>query len=480
MSRIVELSLPKLTITAAVLLGAVIAFQYPAATTFPAGGDPVRHIARAQAIVSAFDQSINQGFATTFTNSAYPGSTFILSLTTLIPISWPDRFVFLMASAHLLTGISIGWLLGKISGWPAAAAGIAFWSLTTIGITDHFEDGTLAQLLSLPLVLLFLERLYSKHHWWALIVLLLTIAVHPLSGVILLITLSTTTPILLWYLLKTKGQARRTALVLLSAIALMATTSTLFLYWQGILRYNIEPDSRTINLINLLKSHLGPALILAPLGFALILAKARRQPIALGVLLTFIIASLLLGFNDLLNYSIQTFRFQSYFILSVVITASLALPTLLMQAFPSPWLRRVFAVTLFLTLATVAFKDAAFIYARYESPTLYLRLDKTEQEAIVWLKQNLPSESVVVSTDLGRHSEWIPVLAGVRHTRLSEENRLFQAPTNQLNDIIGSSNYTHLVFFLKREPISANFVASSDAYPVIYQNKGVVIINLRP
>ena len=260
----------------------------------------------------------------------------------------------------------------------------------------------------------------------------------------------------------------------------MATTSALFLYWQGILRYNIESDSRTINLTNLLKSHLGPALILAPLGFALILAKARRQPIALGVLLTFIIASLLLGFNDLLNYSIQTFRFQSYFILSVVITASLALPTLLKQAFPSTWLRRVFAVTLFLTLATVAFKDADLIYARYESPTLYLRLDKTEQEAIVWLKQNLPSESVVVSTNLGRHSEWIPVLAGVRHTKLPEKNRLFQTPTNQLDNIIRASDYTHLVFFLKREPISANFVASSDAYPVIYQNKGVVIINLRP
>jgi hypothetical protein len=129
------------------------AIQYPLSTTFPVGGDAAPHIATVQHILTKPIYSISR-----IAHSWYPATYILFSLNAFIPfISWTQLYPWWMALGQILTGLAIGLLIFRISGLRAAIIGIALWGMTPIALTSFFEDATMAQLWSLPWLVLFFE-----------------------------------------------------------------------------------------------------------------------------------------------------------------------------------------------------------------------------------------------------------------------------------------------------------------------------------
>ena len=470
-------SLAWLAMTAALVLAIASAVQYPLQTTFPIGGDAVRYIARANTVADHLPLDPLGAVQTLSKNSYYPGTIALVAATRLIPSQWPTRFIWLMVLAHIATGLSLAWLLYKIGGWPAAAVGLAIWGLATTTVDRHFEDGTLAQLMSLPLLLACFTAFLTRHLLLVVILGLLTLFLHPLSGLIALLTLTLTLLILYFSRrhFNTSDQHFISRLGLLLLLALILSVSS----FGGLLLSGLPGDTDHISLSRLLGSHLGPFLILAPVGALLLIRRHRRLPFASQLLLTFATLAVLLTYNDLLGVALLTFRFQTYFILSIAIGAGLAVPHLIKQVPASSLTRGLLIILIFTATAIQAWQANAYVYNFYESPSRYARLSDHEQAAIAWLDQHAQG-SLVASRSITRNSEWIPILAQVRWEGLDEHDPLFTTTTLDLSRLIANQGYEYAVFFTNREKVSQNFRDNLGDYPVVFTNDGTVIIDLMP
>jgi hypothetical protein len=415
------------------------------------GGDATRYINRALAAL--------ENPSLLLTNSVYPGTIAFLAASHLLApfLSWPNLFTYLMAFAHLGTGLALSWWLWRAFGWPTAAYGLAIWALTTTGLTRYFEDGTLAQLLSLTPLLLSLERYAARKYLASLFLLSLAFLFHPLSGFF-------GTTLLTLYTLLTPRHWRTKTLLLTTLAALVAP---LLLRYRWTLVAGLSHPSTSEPLTNLIHSRFGPFVFLALVGLTLLTMRIRKPYPQERLLLLFFAISALLAFNDWLGLGFLTGRFQSYFVLSLSLLASFALAALVPLALPRPFLKMVFVLTLFLATGFTAFAHSATVYHYYESPSRYARLHRDEQQAIHWLKNNLPAESHLVSTTVNRHSEWIPILSGLTWTGLPEVDNFFQTGRD-------TSPYTHAVFFLHREKIPPSF----SSYKPVYRNSGAVVLKL--
>src|SRR5688572_12125747 len=113
-----ERHFPFIALTCAWLCLAMLAIQYPLATTFPIGGDASRYILK---LLEANDVLQERGLVasvTTFlTNTEYPGAQAIFALSALLPLSWPERFTWWIVLGHMFTATSLALLLNRLAGW---------------------------------------------------------------------------------------------------------------------------------------------------------------------------------------------------------------------------------------------------------------------------------------------------------------------------------------------------------------------------
>lgn len=427
----------------------LMAIHYPLATTWPIGGD-----------AAAIIRDAKQISWPSLLQSRYPLFLLEFNLTRVLPVSWPERYVWFMAAGQIATGLALGWWLWRVAGGLAAAVGIFAWSLTTTTINNHFEDGTIAQLWSLPWLLLFFECLQSGRQRAAAGALILSAGTHPVTGLLLLASLALASPFLIaerkWWL------ATITALGIVG-IGIMAM-------WQPFFFVALLVDTRSFSFSEIIRSFFGPWLLIAPLGLMIWLRSLRKNWVNAAVMLAWLIITLLAVVSDRLGLPFAPARWQTYIILALCAAGGLAWPQL-MKVFPWRGLAVAFSIAFFTTMAMAAWQEHARVYAYYESPSRYARLHPLELEAIEWMRDHLPAGSFIASSQANRHTEWIPILTPHRWHGFSPQ---------EMGRPIDNDAYTHFISYTKREKISGPYPFDPAQQPIAFQNEAAVLFQLQP
>lgn len=349
-------------LTAASLLF-TFALQYPFSTTFPIGGDAASHIHAAQTILNI--KQVPAAALTLIKHSNYPLSHLLFTAWAALPFSWPDRFVWWITVGHILTGFSLAALLWRIGSWRAAAAGVAIWALTPIGINNHFEDGTAPQLWSLIFLILTFERLAAGSTWGALVMSAATAGTHPLSGFVLITSLIMSA-VLLLPVRHRLAPYQATLIKYLGFLTAILAGLAIYKYLRGPAWPSIEQQSEDFFLLDILKSKFAPWLVLSIPGIAILISKLRHSLPASTTLLSFFWLAFLLTTNSTLNVGLWENRFRTYFIVAVCLAAGLSLPYMSRSAFRSGAARLLFLGLLFTTLTALTWRDNAAVYRFYE------------------------------------------------------------------------------------------------------------------
>lgn len=453
-----------LLLTLALALLILTAIQYPLATTFPMGADAAVYIRWTRQLTSAFSTTVS-----VILHSWYPGTYALFSFAHLFPfLEWPTRFVWWISLGQIFTGLSLGWLLYRLNGVTSAAVGMAIWALTPVVGTPFFEDGTAAQLWSLPPLLLFLERLSARSPLGVIILLPIIVLCHPITGAIAFTALLIAIP-LLWMIRRQLPPTDRTVVqTLLIISAITVAIAALVLYFkQEILRLTIRPEDSS-RLFNYLNDQFLPWTIAAIPGLLLFVSHNRRRPVIAIVGLGLAFISVILAFNDRLGIGLWPNRLAPYFLLIVTLGAAYGLPWALAQVFPRPVARLLFFVALFLPLAVGVWEKNSHLYQLYESPNLYVRLHPNELEAITWINHNLPASAKIYSSATTRHYEWIPALTNVSWQALSED-KLRHVRAYRPD----GENY--IIYFTHAEGPPTEVLERSDQYQKVFGNRGALI-----
>ena len=455
---------PAVSLSIACLLLVAFAIQYPLSSSFPIGGDAADYVEAARVIDGergTLDEALSR-----LRSSWYPATHLIFTMSTLLPVSWPDRFMWWMAAGHIATGLALGTLMFRLGRWPAAATAIIFWAITTTGGgARHFEDATLAQLWSLAILGLFIERLAARSAFGAAIALALIPLFHPITGLVALLAVLTTLPTQ-WLAISKHSRNEKMQLTALSTVAIAQLTVALF-HYQKIWSV-ISPEGNGQPLINIFVSGLSFVMLLSPFGF-LALPKLNTTTTAKYFLASLYGTSLLLSGNDMMGIDIWTDRLRSIYVFTAIPLASLGMTILLRRLSPSPLLRFAITVFLFTAIATPAWVSAAHIYAYYNDPKNYARLHPQEYEAIRWIEENIKEKSTITTGISNRHTEWIPALT--IHTWLPVAN------INDYSLIAPAQKGEYIVYFTAREDISQAAVVDP-RFTRIYQNDKAAIYAL--
>ncbi len=447
--------------------------QYPIETSFPIGGDAARIIARSQDVKETLKANTKHGLWLLFTNSNYPVTTIIVAASEITPFNWPTRFIGLMVVGHILTGIGIGYIITKTHNAKIGALSIATWAIAAFSLTLHIQDGTLAQLLSFPFLLLTLDRWNNKKPIIGLILLCVTYLLHPLTAAIAIATG-------LWALLMYPPRIKKvsTTLRIMTISTIIGAAIVAVIFTKRIISIAIQqPASEEgISLHDLIISPAGPLIILAPLGYLLI--HKKNNPTLRWILPFNLLSTLLIFHPHILGASIFLSRFQSYFAISIALLTGPAIEHIVSSLFPQKKVMPFIVVTLlFLGLGIQTWQYNIPMYNLFESPAGYERTHITEREGFEWMRDNLPENSHIATTEINRHSEWIPVLTEHSWVGLPESDPIFTTPSEDILNILEKVPYTHVVFLLKRENPQKT-MKSFDSFTQIYSNEGIVIIDL--
>lgn len=456
-----------------------MSFQYVSQTTFPMGGDAVRYVVRAQRTRELSAQSIPETIKYLRKSSAYPATIALLAITKIPAISWPDFFVWWMAIAHSLVGLSLLLLLYRLHGWQAASTGILLWSMTAT-VNHHYVNGIFAHLLSLSFLLLYFHQFTQKKMLGMIVAALAAASFHFMTGLVLLIVTYmyslTYTP--LAFSSASKKQKQRAAIFAIVLVILGALGTHLFIN-RKLFHAELPVDKHSVPVLLLTRTPLAPfmPITIAGLGTLVInLAKRRKE---YTLLFYFALVSILLTFNNLLEVSLQVRRFESYYLLTLIILISLGTPFLLksLKKGVQTYGALVLLIVLFALQLGAAWQRDTQVYAHYESPN-YARIHPDELATIDWIGKNLSSHDLILSTRANRHTEWIGILTDIPWRGLPDTNEVFEADGQQLKEIINTNGYTHVVLLKRREDPRSTFHGSPDVYPIIFENEGAVIMKL--
>lgn len=454
-----------------VVFAAVLTLQYPVLATFPIGGDAARSIDRAQQVLSSTLEAPAHGLNALISNSNYPGSTFTIAATKALPLSWPDRWIWLTTAAHLATALTVGYVLYRINGPNTAAIGIAVWAIIGISFTRHIEDGTLAQLLSLPLLVIALEKFWSNR--WAVgsTLLVITYMFHPVTAGIGAITT-------IWsFLLNPPKQVKKKRnQIIIAASLIIAICIVVFIVKETYGVITTYPSSdEGISIHDLLSNPIGVFVLLAPLGW--ISLKEKKHSAATWLIAFLTLSTVLIFHFRLVGSSVFLDRFISYFALAVSLLGAIALASVIEKLKSKPVVVSIVSLLL-IGLGLQTWQQEIPMYVQYESPSRYERIHETEITAMKWAKENIGSDSVIVSTTTNRFTDWTPILTERKWVGLAADDSLFRKTGEELKEVLESQPYTHAMFLTKREKPEET-MASFYSFTPIYDTEEVVILDLK-
>ena len=331
--------------------------------------------------------------------------------------------------------------------------------MTPIALTSFFEDGTMAQLWSLPWVVLFFERLAARSIKGMALTFFLATFSHPITGLIILITIILTSP-LLWIgreYLDTKEKMLRNTYSYGAGIAIIGAL-VIFASRYSIFSLGFQPESSKY-IPELFHGFFLPWTIASIYGWYILLNTHKKNVVLIYSLASFFFVSLLVGSNNQLGIGFWTSRLNVYATICIIVGGSIGFTHLLGSLRPK-WLIAPFAATLLISLTGSIVYDNQNIYKRNESETVTTRINKHELQAIVWLKENAPLSARVISSAETRHYEWVPVLSGLSWNS--------ETP----------NPYTLRIFFTRREKVPEYILQQPERYRLEYENKGAAIFHM--
>ncbi|MDA1169086.1 MAG: hypothetical protein O3A36_02000 [bacterium] len=458
----------------AVLLLAAMALQYPLSATFPIGPDAPAHIRDALKLTKEYPGDASG--IKILLRSPYPLSVAMLSATRILPISWPERFTWWITMGHIAVGLMIGLFVYRIHDWQAAAIAISMWAPLTVTLNNHFESGTLPQLWSLAFLLLFFERVAARSIAGSVTTFLLVLISHPITAVLVVLSATVSLPILFIYKSKLLLQEQRQTKILLGSLIIIYITSIVaFLHRYSSTTYWSGPHFPFHDIVT---SPLSILLLLSIVGL-IAMQKYLRKNIPLQVLFnSFQIITILLALNNLFGVDIWTYRFRSSVIVIMCISAAIALQALTSIVFTRKTTRVLFISSIIGIIALYAWQHNASVYARYEADDKYRRIHPDEKGASIWMKNHIPRDSFIVSTNVNRFSEWIPLYSNIRWEEIGASHPLFNATNVELAGYVPKTAYTHIIFFLRREQIPVNIQSNPQMFENIHTNDGAIVYKI--
>lgn len=460
-----------LPLASAFMMLVILTLQYPLSTSFPIGGDAGFYVRVSRTLLAS---DVAQKI-TILKNAPYPLAYVAAASSVVLPLDWPERFTWLVTITYVLVGACLGFLLYRLNGPAAAATSLAVWALVPIGITSHIEAGTFAQLMSLAFLALFFERLNALSRPGVLLTYLATVLAHPLTGLVLVLTVLTVVvagaPVVHSF-----PRRQRQIYWLLFGLTILSLGAVVFKLWVSpvFLTTGLQIDTADFSLPDLIRSQLAPWLIVAPLGFIYLAGQPRANPLIKMALLVFCITTVLLSFNYLLGVGLWTYRFQSYFVVGTVILSSLAFPWLMRRVFGTWFLGAGFVSILFVSLSLASWRSNDRVFRYYEAPGNYARLHPAEYDGIRWLQNNVTSDSVIITSNVNRHAEWIPALTQLQWLSLSHLNDEVKI-NDKLREARVFGRPVYMALFLNAEEVPAVFPSAS----VIFVTSDFMVIRVR-
>lgn len=355
---------PAAMVIFSLILLIILAVQYPFSVTLPIGSDAVFHTTIMQTLA---DYPITSW--SLWKQLWYPGVYVIFAPATLLTfLDWPTRFIWWMVLGHVASGLALAWLLKRLANWSAAAASLGLWALTPIIATPFFEDGTLAQLWSLPFLFLTYERIIKGKYLAAIMVGFFTITTHPMTALVMLTSLAVSYAVssaVRYYLLTRSQQLAHLAAGLISVVLLLVLLMFLATSNTEIFTERFEKSSYFSEII---AGSFLPWTILSVVGFLFLSQQyLKSHPLTVILLANFTLLSWLLAANHLLGLGIWTKRFAPYLVAATIILAAYALPSLLRRSLPNNFLRFTFYCVLFASLAVGLWHENSRIYRAHQS-----------------------------------------------------------------------------------------------------------------
>ncbi len=433
------------------------AVQYPLLTTFPIGGDAAAHINTVQHLTESPFSTLRH-----ITLSWYPVTYTLFSLNAFIPfITWTDIYTWWMALGQIVTGLALGFLLFRLGGVRAAAIGIALWGITPITLTSFFEDATMAQLWSLPWLILFFERMTARSSIGMVFFFFLALLSHPITGLIILTTVILTAP--LTWITNPKIDAKdRTLRKIYTFTALTASVFAAYIFATRFSVFSIAfrfESSRYLQ--ELFHGFFLPWTLASIYGWYLFIQAFRDRFILIISLSSFFFVSILLAANDQLGIGFWTNRLNAYVTICIIIGAAIGFSRML-DALRPKLFTMVFATTLLIALTGSVINDNQNIYKRNESTTITTRINQNELDAIAWLNEYVSTPANVLSSAATRHYEWIPVLSDLSW--------------NEIN----SPHPIYYIFFTRTEKVPEHVWEQGDRFRMVYRNQDAVIFSVTP
>lgn len=439
-----------------VILLLLLSFQYPFSVTVPIGGDAPYHILIAKKFFG-------------FVETPYPLSSFLFGFSRILPASWLFRFTFFMAFGYAISGLLLGILLNKFGGRLSAAIGLIFWSISTWDVLPFYRDGTIAQLWSMPFLILLLYAGLNNQKILFGISLICIYFSHPATFAPIALILVLLIP----YYLLCKINAG-TLSKILATILLSALTILIFNKFPAYFPYASTMEfTRYLSLKDFLESRIGIMLICAPIGLIVLDSLHTATKFGKLFLMTFSAMAFFSTFNSILGIGAWERRFAPYFVITIIFFGSIGLAHLLRNTLPYKTIQYIVILILIAALGSHAWFSSQGYYRIFNGDRSSLH--ESEQSAYEWIDQNLPQDSVIVQKIArGRGIEWLPVFA----------NRKSLIPEYQLNgvNVFSSCDTTlqdtakikaeniYVLFHVWIEKVPNYYQKNPEIFPLVYQN----------
>ncbi|MEO6077515.1 MAG: hypothetical protein ABIP54_01900 [Candidatus Andersenbacteria bacterium] len=425
------------------------AFQYPLSTTFPMGGDAAPHIATVRDV---FTDPIETIFR--ISHSWYPVSYILFSINALNPfVYWPVAFSWWMALGQIATGLALGFLVYRLYGIRASAISTAIWAMTPITMTSFFEDGTMAQLWSLPWLLLFIERMHAKSIRGMILFSILALFSHPITALIMICVMVMSLPHIPRGILKK---------ILVWSTAVGVGIATLFLSIRSsTIRTPFTPEASKY-FTDLFHGFFLPWVLASVIGWIELTKTIKKNTLLLTTLVSFFVTSFAFACNDRLGIGFWTNRLNAYILLCVALGAGIGL-ALITRKIVLERMALLIIILLIIAFTGSTFHDNINIYKRYESSHTDARIRPDNLAAISWLNEHLPKDAVLASTAVTRYYEWLPVL--------TYHKQYIIKSIENIGSYSGMKN-PYLVIFTNEEGVPDSILNNTTNFHLKFKNTG--------
>lgn len=447
-----------------IILLFVLAFQYPFSVTVPIGGDAPSHVATAQHLKLLLV-------------SPYRLSSLLFAAMGALPMSWLFRFTVFMAIGYTLSGLLLALLLRKIADNLTATLGLVFWAVSVWDVLPFYRDGTLAQLWSIPFLLLFFYAASTQRKKLLFVAWVCLYFAHPATFAIVSLVLLLITP---YHAIKTKYGGIIMPLLATTALAFLGIL-IFFLFPKYFPYSNISEFVKYISIKDFLETRVGTLFFLAPLGLLAFFSNNKLNIFTKQLLLGFAVLSFFTTFNSLLGVGAWERRFAPYFILSLIIFGAIGLSSVLKEAIPQKFLLFVVVLFLSISLASHAWLSSAGYYRHFNGDRASLHSD--ELKAYQWIDVNLPAKAVVLQTlNRGRGIEWLSVFSKRNNYVLDYQPvhySLLASCAEILKDLPKiKTKITYAIFYTWTERPPQSYLQNPAIFPLIYKNPEVEIYKL--